>query len=245
MISLAIPSYDRSDYVIESFIKVLRDERISEILIVDDHSRIQEFSKLQNLISALSSDSHYHKIKLIRNEENLGSFLNKKKCVEECKNKWVILLDSDNSIDINYINSLENKRDEKTIYTPSRAICSSEILDYRKYSNTVVNKQKYIEIVSQGGNITWDCILNTGNYYFNKETYLKSIELEPELRDPLAADAFYLIYLWMKNSECGKLEIVEGMEYLHRLHDNSHWTVYGESSTQFIRSLTQEIISWN
>lgn len=245
MITLAIPSYNRSYYVIESFISVLGDERISEILIVDDHSNIEEFSKLELLISELSNHKGCEKIRLIRNEKNMGSFLNKKECVEKSKFDWVILLDSDNIIDERYLASIENKRDISTIYTPSHAICSSPILDYRKYSNTSLNKSDYMKVVLHERNVSWDCILNTGNYFFNKNSYLKCINDESEILESYAADAFYVIYLWMKNIPGAKLEVTEGMEYLHRLHPDSHWTSNSELSNSFVQNLTEKISKWN
>ena len=245
MITLAIPSYNRSNYVIESFVGVLSDDRISEILIVDDSSDTEEFSRLEALILELHTHRGYDKIRLIRNQKNLGSFLNKKECVVNSKFDWVILLDSDNVIDVRYLNSIEDKRNDTTIYTPSHAVCSSPILDYRKYSNVSLSKNEYVRTVSEGHNVTWDCILNTGNYFFNKLNYLKCIDQELEVLESYAADAFYMIYLWMKNVPEGKLEVTEGMEYQHRLHPNSHWTSNSELSNSFVKKLTEEIIRWN
>jgi glycosyltransferase involved in cell wall biosynthesis len=245
MITLAIPSYNRSYYVIESFIRVLSDNRINEILIVDDNSSLEEFSTLEILISELCHHKGHEKIRLIRNQNNLGSFLNKKECVTNSKFDWVILLDSDNVIDVQYLNSIENKRDATTIYTPSHAICDSPILNYRKYSNTSLTKNEYVRTVSEGNNVTWDCILNTGNYFFNKINYLKCINQEPEVLESYAADAFYMIYLWMKNIPNAKLEVTEGMVYEHRLHSNSHWTMNSELSNSFVKNLTEKIIRWN
>jgi glycosyltransferase involved in cell wall biosynthesis len=245
MITLAIPSYNRSNYVIESFIGVLSDDRISEILIVDDNSNLEEFEKLEILVSELYNHDGYEKIRLIRNQKNLGSFLNKKECVNNSKFDWVILLDSDNVIDSRYLNSIENKRGETTIYTPSNAICDSPILDYRQYSNTSLTRLEYVRIISEGLNTSWDCILNTGNYFFNRINYLKCIDQEAEVLESYAADAFYVIYLWMKNIQGGKLEVTEGMEYQHRLHQNSHWAANSESSNSFVKRLSQEIMGWN
>jgi len=245
MITLAIPSYNRSHYVIESFLRVLDDYRITEILIVDDCSLESEYSKLESLISSFKDHSAFSKIRLIRNEKNLGSFFNKKKCVDESKNEWVILLDSDNSIDVSYLDSLTNKNNLNFLYTPSHAKCSSKLLDYRKYSNEIIDRNKYKRILNQERNLSWDCILNTGNYFFNRNTYLECINKEEILVDSFAADAFYLIYLWMKNIEDAKLEVVSGMEYDHRLHEQSHWSMNSQSSDNFVLKIIEDTIKWN
>jgi glycosyltransferase involved in cell wall biosynthesis len=245
MITLAIPSYNRSHYVIEAFLRVLDDSRISEVLIVDDFSSEIEYSKLENLISSFSDLTSFSKIRLIRNEKNLGSFFNKKKCVEESKNDWIILLDSDNSIDVRYLDSIINKKDPKILYTPSHAECNSRLLDYREYSNEIVDKNRYKKILKEERNLSWDCILNTGNYFFNKKSYLECINREKILVNSFAADAFYLIYLWMKNIEDAKLEVVSGMEYSHRLHEQSHWSMNSQSSDNFVLKIIDDIIKWN
>jgi hypothetical protein len=239
MITLAIPNYNRSDYVIESFIKVLSDERISEILINDDHSNMVIYNDLVSKASNLSS-----KIVIHRNEKNLGSFLNKLKCVERSKNEWIILLDSDNDISIQYLDSLNGLRDEKTIYAPSHAMCSSPLLDYTIYSNTVLNKSLYINKVTSGRTIPWDCILNTGNYFFNKNTYLNCVSLESEIIESYAADAYYLIYLWFKNIDDAKFHIVEGLRYNHRLGNNSHWVSQSNNSNHVVNTIVNKVKQW-
>lgn len=239
MITLAIPNYNRSDYVIESFIKVLSDDRISEILICDDHSNINIYNDLVSKASHLSN-----KITIHRNEKNLGSFMNKLTCVKKSKNEWIILLDSDNDISIQYLNSLDGLRDEKTIYAPSHAMCNSPLLDYTNYSNIILDKQLYIEKVTTGRTINWDCILNTGNYFFNRNTYLNSINLEENIIESYAADAYYLIYLWFKNIDGAKFHIVDGLKYNHRLGNSSHWVSQSNNSNQVVNLIVNKVRSW-
>ena len=192
MITLSITNYNRSELVIESFNKVLSDDRINEIIILDDFSSMDIYNDLRTRIDNLKNP----KIKLYRNDSNLGAFLNKKKAVSLSSNDWVILLDSDNIIDTDYIDNIVDKKDIKTIYCPSHAICDSPTLNYKNYIG-VLSKEDYKNNLSIGRSI-WDCIFNTGNYFFNKETYLECIETEEIIKDPFAADAYYIIYLWFK-----------------------------------------------
>ena len=69
MTSIAITSYNRSDLTIESFSKVYDHPLVSEIVIVDDASEQEHWVKLLSLI-----DNHpaTNKIKVYRNEKNLG-----------------------------------------------------------------------------------------------------------------------------------------------------------------------------
>jgi GT2 family glycosyltransferase len=163
MITLSITNYNRSELVIDSFTNVLNDDRINEIIILDDFSSIEIYDDLKSRIENLKNT----KIKLYRNDSNLGAFLNKKKAVTLSSNDWVILLDSDNIIDTDYLDNISDKRDIKTIYSPSHAVCESPILNYESYIG-VVDKEGYKNNISNGRSI-WDCVFNTGNYFFNKK----------------------------------------------------------------------------
>jgi glycosyltransferase involved in cell wall biosynthesis len=247
MITLAIPSYNRSDYVIESFLGVVSDNRITEILVIDDCSDQEIYDNLLNLIECLKISElkgFFHKIKILRNEKNLGSFGNKLRCVEESKNDWVILLDSDNSIDTSYINSIENKREEKTIYTPVHAICNSSHLDYTKYSGFSMDKNSYSKNIPRKEDPMLGSILNTGNYFFYKKNYLLAVRTESSILNSFAADAFYLIYLWMKNIDGAKIQVVENMRYKHRLHEGSHWINNSNASNLFVDEIIEKIRTW-
>ena len=115
MISLAIPTWNRSDLTIESFEQVVENPLIGEIVIVDDFSDSDIFVNLWNLIDTFHSD----KIKLHRNNSNIGPLANKYETVKKCENKWCILLDSDNIIANDYIEIVSklNKK-EDILYMP-------------------------------------------------------------------------------------------------------------------------------
>ena len=245
MITLAIPTYNRVDMVFESFSNVISSDIITEICIVDDCSDLSEFNSLENQINELKTkNKDFEKINLYRNDNNLGSFLNKLEAVKKSKNEWVILLDSDNIIDMDYVNIISGFKDKNRIYAPSHAICRSELLDYTSYSGKIIDKIGYKNILTNNNNSKWDAIFNTGNYYFNRENYLKCIEIEDELIDSLASDAYYLVYLWFKNLEQSEFEIVKDLKYLHRLHNNSHY-IKTNNSGLVLNNISNYVKSWN
>ena len=90
-ITLAITTYNRPEMTVKAFEQVAYDDRINEILIMDDHSEWDNFIKLKELVSK------YTKVSLVRNAKNLGCYHNKRKAVQESYNHWVILLDTDRS----------------------------------------------------------------------------------------------------------------------------------------------------
>jgi hypothetical protein len=239
MITLSIPNYNRSELVIESFTHVINDDRINEIIISDDFSDIKIYNDLNNKIQNINNP----KIKLYRNESNLGAFLNKQKSVILSNNDWIILLDSDNIINTDYIDTIIDKNDTKTIYCPSHAICSSSRLNY-KSCVSVLSKKDYKNIINNGRSI-WDSIFNTGNYFFYKKTYLECIDKEEIIKNPFAADVYYMIYLLFKNIENSKFEVVNGLSYHHRLHSSSYFLNNSYNSEKFVNGIIEDIKKWS
>ena len=89
-ISLAIPFYNTSKYFLDCIKYAVDDEFVSEIVVNDDCSRQEEYDNLLLLVDGKD------KIKVYRNDHNLGAFRNKYIAVKNCTNDWVYLLDSDN-----------------------------------------------------------------------------------------------------------------------------------------------------
>lgn len=243
MITLCIPTYNRVKLVLESFFKIIDNDIITEIIIVDDNSDFSIFEKLKNEINELKNN----KIKLFRNTENKKAFFNKLECVRKSTNDWIILLDSDNILTQNYIDSIPKELEEKTFYLPSHAMCDSPFLNYTVFSNKSIDKEEYKKI-SQSNDINIQCMLNTGNYLVNKSIYIESIEKEHTLLNCFALDPFYQIFLGFKNINNFKLKIVDNMKYYHRLHNDnsdeygSYYIQNSKSSENFSTYLKSKIL---
>ena len=131
-ISVAITTYNRPNETVNVFKEVINDERIGEVVIVDDDSEQLNFSKLQDNIS------QYNKIKLFRNSNNIGCYLNKYKSVFLSNFDWVAMIDSDNELTSEYIDafcSIEEP-DANTIYAPDWLMPT---FDYRHFSGIVIS----------------------------------------------------------------------------------------------------------
>ena len=95
--TIAIPVYNRLNYLKEAVQSVLNQSFIDyELLIIDDGSTEEE---IWDYISSLTD----HRIRAIRNQENLGIVPNWIKCIKEAKGIWFKFLLSD---DILFNNSL-------------------------------------------------------------------------------------------------------------------------------------------
>lgn len=217
MISICITTFNRCNRTIKSFSSVIDDPRISEIIICDDCSEDSIFNKLQSEIEKLNNE----KIKLFKNDKNKGAFLNKVESIKKCSNDWLALIDSDNEIDKSYIDNLPENRDEKTFYLPSIAICSSPNLNYSKYSGQTLDKSAFAKIINKA-------LANTGNYFFNKHTYLKAINKEPNLVNPYGLCSLYPLWLAYKYIDGFKIKVVEGLHYKHGL-DADSWYIRNQN----------------
>lgn len=90
-------------------------------------------------------------------------------------------------------------------------------------------------------------LLNTGNYFFNKNMYINCIKNENNLIDSYAADVYYLIFLWFKYNKLSRLKVVKNMKYIHRLHNNmeleegSHYVKNSYNSEKVVNEINKLI----
>lgn len=213
MISICIPTWMRTDLLFESYSKVIDDDRISEIVIVDDCSTDEVWVKMCNTIG------NHPKIKLFRNEKNLDCYRNKREAVSKVSNEWVILLDSDNVIGVDYLDALyktypneDGTFYKNVIYQPVFAKPSFNFTEYKRLSISKKNVHKYIE----SGNFA--TMLNAMNFFVNRDEYLRVWDGSV---DPVTSDSIYFNYKWLEAGN--SIYVVPGLEYEHRVHKGSHY----------------------
>lgn len=219
MLSLCLTNYNRYDMLLESFQHVYDDPRITEIVISDDCSDIKIWNKLVEYCKGKP------KIKLFRNEKNVGMSFNKKLAIERASNRWCIIFDSDNILRPNYLDAFEKYLKENTgkpfphsnplnegatIYCPDAALPQ---FSYKKFSGILVSKSNAKKLLKEA---LFDCLLNTCNYIVCREYYLYVYQYNKEIK---ASDTIHFNYLWLKGN--GSLYIVPDMEYFHRVGPQS------------------------
>jgi len=209
-ITLAVTTYNRPQMTYDSISKVLDDNRIDEILIVDDHSTKDNFDLLVSLFSDHENVSiHY-------NSENRGCYKNKEHAIFMASNPWVIIWDSDNTIDTNYINRIETLHEaginDNTIYQPSFA---RPHFNFSKYNGYVLNKENIRHLAKDEKVCT---MLNAMNYFVNRDEYLRVWE---NRKEPWTADSILQNYNWLKGGN--QIYVVPNLEYDHLVHDGSHY----------------------
>ena len=203
--SLAITNYNRDDMLFQSFTNMLQDERISEVVIVDDDSKEEIYNKVAKFCEGIP------KVVLYRNHINLGMSRNKRKAISLCKNMMAAIWDSDNEMNGGYFDAICNiPMMDKMIYMPSFAKPS---FDYRQFSDMIIDSHNVKEVlkVDMGR-----CLMNTANYVVPRDRYLEVYEHNPEMK---GTDTIWFNYLWLKAGF--KFYVVPGMEYFHRQHAGS------------------------
>lgn len=245
-ITLAIPFYNTSRYFLDCIKYSINDNFVDEIVVNDDCSNEKEYDRLLKTIESIDND----KIKVYRNESNLGPFRNKYKTVSNCSNDWVYLLDSDNyPFEDSYtiIKSVEFYDD--VCYSPEKLFCKHDntigyenIADYKFPFSIIGIEESKISIIN---NLEWfDWFINTGNYIFNKNTYLKNLKEPYENLDTplLHADTAASFYFWLKNG--GKFKVVDDLKHNHRLRPDSTWHRCGsnsQTSVNYYKKLITEL----
>jgi len=220
-ITLAIPHYNNTKFILEAINVSINDDRVSEIIICDDKSN--DIDILENILSEVNNE----KIKLYKNEVNLGCYHNKIETVSKCTNEWVILLDSDNVIKKDFIDILFSisEWDINTIYLPCWAITfpgkPSIFLDYRCYINQNISKDFYLNNFNDN---KFQCLINNCNYFLPSKNFMDCMNKykdfhKREIIDVL--DSAVLFTDWLQNNN--KFIVVNNLTYQHRLHPNSNY----------------------
>lgn len=207
-LSICIPTFERVELTMESFANVYHDERVSEIVIVDDASSNETFFRLKALCDALP------KVKLFRNVFNRDCALNKNTAVSFAQNEFVILLDSDNSIGDDYIDKIyefESWKDD-TILTPEFAMPH---FDFTAYTGILWSKENIAKYIDRP---MAETCLNAANFFVNRDRYCQNFDTRI---DPVTSDSIYFCYNWLNGG--GKIQVVEGMRYQHKVWEGSHY----------------------
>ena len=216
MFSLCITTWNRWSFLQKNIPFYLENELISEIIISDENG-----NDIKLIEKQFPNNS---KLKLFKNDKILGPFLNKLKCCKYASNEWIVLIDSDNFVDIDYFNiahqyiikSSKNLNNE-SIIAPSMA---NPNFDYRFLSNVILSKNN---IKNYYNNAMFNCFVNTGNYIINKNLIdnLKDIDKEMDIIETSACDVKFMNTLFLEQFSKFNIHVVENLKYDHFVHDES------------------------
>ena len=205
-LSVCVTTYMRFDLTIKSFEQVIDDDRIYQILLLDDCSKDGSFEKLAERFE------NSNKVKVVQQILNRGMQINKSDAVRLSPTNWCILFDSDNVISKEYIDKIFELPawDDDTIYAPSRALPTFIYDEFAGQTITKANVSGYV------GKNFFGAMINTCNYFLNRDFYIKSFKYNPLVKETDTANHFYN---HLKNN--GKFYVVPDLEYSHLVHENS------------------------
>ena len=206
--TVAFTTFNRTDLLYQAMGPFIYDDRVSEIIIVDDHSNENIYAEIQAKCSLTS------KIRLFRNEENLDCYRNKRQAVKHATSEWVALLDSDNKFSMEFIDVLFSQKpwNHSWAYAPEFA---RPHFDFRGLSGTAISGNNIRSILPN-----WNCgtMLNAMNYFFNRDEFLRVWD---KSIDPVTSDSLYHNYNWLKAGNT--IYVTPGLQYEHRVHEGSHY----------------------
>lgn len=206
MLSVAVTNFNRSVLLFEAIEEILFDGRVDEIIISDDDST----ESTKRALNDMYADNE--KVKLHFHNKNVGMHLNKYWAVSYCKNDWVILFDSDNVLTPKYLDAIPGTLYPTTIYMPDFALPNFDYRPWRgRWDAASTAKQ-----LQQSSGTTFGALLNTCNYVVHRDTYLNTWKLNEDID---GADTVWFLYNWLNAGYA--FEVVEGMEYFHRVHEGS------------------------
>ena len=255
-LSIAIPTYESSQYVEEGIKRIMNFKCVDEVVIQDDKSSDESYRELEQIVNSYNNKLS---IKLFRNEKNIGAFGNKLLNIKNCSNDIVYQIDSDNITDTNLDLIITQINNKNIIYLPSK------IYQFRKYKNISklfsvfwkkykvtysdsdflydlsvckkgINEQ---EKVTVDKNINW--VLNSGNFIVNRNIYLEVMEpiFINEFRPPL--DAVAISYYWLKSEK--KTKTLKDLKHFHRKRDDSVSFTENKGSYKSLQDYRQKILN--
>lgn len=238
--SVGIPHYNRGALIHRPLKNILSHPAITEILIVDDGSSVEEYKRLNDSLNYLGNPQ---KVAVIRREENRGALETKRECVEKAINNWVLVLDSDNTIFRSYLNSLSclQDPDPKIFYTSSWAF---PCFPFHRLNGERINFENACRLTKEG-TLRKVFIFNDGNYLVHRDTYLENVNPLSNIKAE-AADVMVVNY---KSLSSGiSLMTLPGTAYYHRIDPSSFWLRTKNKSRERILDIFQRLeqgIPWD
>ncbi len=219
---------------------------IDEIVIVNDGPA--GLKKLEAMFDGAS------KVKLFSNADRMGVFTNKIEAVARATNDWVITCDSDNFMDIDFLDTMIRcATNKKTWYCPSFA---KPQFDYRKLTRRWnLNTIRFFFNTPIAA-----CAANTGNWTVYGPRFMHVMErfrgvrrfdlmlpnyagLDEKTRQSEdwhlaygACDSILLNIEWLQSG--GTLEFCEGLEYDHAVHVDKSGSNYDRAPAEKERLAT-------
>lgn len=232
-ITLAVTAYNEKQRALGEWVArcvsvAIDHPLVSDVVIVNDASDDIDF-----LCETFSGKS---KVRIIQNQINLGVFGNKVQSVQESREPWVVMCDSDNFMGVDYFNRLMGicPWSIDHLYCPS---FGRPKLNYTHLCGVYSMKG----FVGLRGKRLFGCLFNTGNQFVHRQSFLDvfggyrrdrfdleqpnyfAVEDREDKRWRIihdAADSAWINTCWLKQGY--SLRVVDGLHYVHNCTPQSY-----------------------
>jgi hypothetical protein len=230
-LTVAIPTFRRwKGFLEKSLPQFLNNQYVSYVVINDETG--------EDVAAIKASRWATHpKLQLFVNEQRLGMYGNKRKCVERSPTDWVAVLDSDNIFpDVFFEALFDTWKDEgsstKMVYAASEIVrvflkTGDSEERTRHFTGMRIHKGNWNQILQMKA---WNFLLNDGNWVGHKSV-LEAWPPMPEERVK-ATDSIRIVRNLVDKG--WTYSIVPGMRYIHTVHDDSEWIKTEADSTRLL-----------
>jgi hypothetical protein len=120
------------------------------------------------------------------------------------------------------------------LYDTSKQI---EQWSYKEFSDIIIDRYN---INTYMGNVNFETLLNSGNYFVHRNTFLLSTASPDEpISEISGGDTIYINYLWILAGN--RIKSISGLGYIHRMHDKSYYLININQSRDFNYKVCQKI----
>lgn len=213
-ISVCIPTMRRFSFLKESIPKYLENPHVNELVIVDETG--EDYT-------AITTSFFHPKLRVYQNESRLGMLKNKLRAASYATSDFIAILDSDNFADIGYFEAFKtfvtsHSVDHSHVFLPSFA---RPTFNYCKWIDIPITKNNIVQLMPE-----IETCLNTMNSIVSKQL-ISSIDIlkDVPMCDEIGCYDSQYFNLYLMFNFNATLRVVENMDYEHRVHDESGWTI--------------------
>jgi hypothetical protein len=234
-LTVAIPTMRRwKGFLEKSLPMFLNNENVYKVLVCDETG---------DDVRAIQKTRWFEHPKLILhvNEQRLGMYANKRKCVELSPTDWVAVLDSDNIFPDEYFEALfDTWKDEgantKTVYAASEILrvflkTGESEERTRHFTGMRITRANWNQVLQTKA---WNFLLNDGNWVGHKSV----LDAWPPIAEEKvrATDSIRIVKNLIQNG--WTYYITPGMRYIHTVHDDSEW-IKTEQESSYLLATTE------
>ena len=237
MLSIAIATMRRWDFLKDSLPGYLARQEVKEVILCDETG--------EDCAAAAAAFGKHPKLRLITNEKRLGIYQNKRKAMSLAKGEWVAVLDSDNFFPDEWFETIGEllPRTPFTQILASAEFKTSNLdtgtvtVPCYDFSGLVVDTNTWNRMFERP---RWNFLLNDGNWVVHF-TQLKHLPKEVPSEALQAADAIWMLRQWILGG-CSIWYVPE-LSYIHTVHSGSSWLATEKESTRILNTIEWRIPS--